>query len=435
MHAQSRTLSIAVQEARVIFVTMKFVATFLISASLASAAAQAANWRLIRHEGRDYVTLENIAEFYGFPAPPALPVIPAPETAAPTATAPASSSDSTSAPSSSPKSGPAVAGTPGVGNAAPPPPPAPVLPKSIALTSDKWQLEVTLNSREVMINGVKQWLAFPAVVHDSKLLISRLDLSKIIEPRLRPENIQGFTPVTTIVLDAGHGGHDKGARSKYGFEKDFALDVAVRARKLLEARGHKVAMTRTTDIFVPLQERPRLAKTLPGSIFVSIHFNASPVNHAARGFEIFSIAPRGAPATNDAILSMRDMREEPGHAHELQSSALAASIYHSLLGQVPTIDRGLKHARFAVLRLATVPAVLVECGFVSNGLESSLIGSPEWRERVAEAVVEGIGEYKSLAELKQRPKAIAEYRRSAGVGSGATTDPAAPATGAPPAPQ
>src|SRR5687767_8527131 len=170
MHAQSRTLSIAVQKPRVIFVTMKFVAAFLLSVSLASAAAQAANWRLIRHEGRDYVTLENIAEFYGFPAPPALPVIPAPETAAPTAAGPAaSSSDSTSAPSSPPKSGPAVAGTAAVGNAAPPPPPAPVLPKSIALTSDKWQLEVTLNSREVMINGVKQWLAFPAVVHDSKL--------------------------------------------------------------------------------------------------------------------------------------------------------------------------------------------------------------------------------------------------------------------------
>jgi N-acetylmuramoyl-L-alanine amidase len=117
----------------------------------------------------------------------------------------------------------------------------------------------------------------------------------------------------------------------------------------------------------------------------------------------------------------------------LQSSALAASIYHSLLGQVPTIDRGLKHARFAVLRLATVPAVLIECGFVSNGPESSLIGSPPWRERVAEAVVEGIGEYKSLAELKQRPKAIAEYRRNAS--SGATQELSSPPTGGSPTTQ
>src|SRR5678815_4024043 len=113
-----------------------------------------------------------------------------------------------------------------------------------------------------------------------------------------------------------------------------------------------------------------------------------------------------------AAFSIRDMREEAGNAHELQSSALAASIYHSLLGQVPLVDRGLKHARFAVLRLATVPAVLVECGFVSNGAESALIGTPAWREHVAAAIVEGIGEYKSLAELKQHPKTFAQYRQA-----------------------
>jgi len=392
--------------------------------SWAAATAQAAEWQLIRFEGRDYVSLENIAQFYGFPAPDPLPVTPPapssettapPSTPAPTSSAgnnggatPPAASASSATGSATPASATTVpTTTPAISQPIPP-----VLPKTVALVTEKWQLEVTLNSREVMVNGVKQWLAFPAVVHDNKVLISRLDLSKVIEPRLRPEMIQGFTPVSTVVLDPGHGGHDKGAISKYGYEKDFALDVALRARKLLEARGYKVAMTRTTDIFIPLHDRPRLAQSTPDSIFVSIHFNASPVNHSARGFEIFSMAPRGAPATNDAIFSIRDMREEPGNAHELQSSALAASIYHSLLGQVPTIDRGLKHARFAVLRVSTVPAVLVECGFVSNGPESILIGSPEWRERVAEAVVEGIGEYKSLAELKQRPKAIAEYRRS-----------------------
>ena len=283
-----------------------------------------------------------------------------------------------------------------------------------------------------MINGVKQWLAFPSVVQDGKVLISRLDVSKVIEPRLRPDLIAGFEPVTTIVLDPGHGGHDKGAISRYGYEKDFALDVSLRARTLLEARGYAVAMTRTADVFIPLHERPRLAQTLPGSIFVSIHFNASNTGSDARGFEIFSMAPRGAPATNDAIFSMRDLREEPGNAHELQSSALAASIYYSLLGQVPTIDRGLKHARFAVLRLSTVPAVLIECGFVSNGSESALIGSPAWRERVARAIVEGIGEFKSLAEQKHLPKMFAEYRRlGATDGNEATTTPAGGAASPP----
>ncbi|HEX5175930.1 MAG TPA: N-acetylmuramoyl-L-alanine amidase, partial [Chthoniobacteraceae bacterium] len=229
-------------------------------ATLAAAPVQAANWQLIRFEGRDYVSLENIAEFYGFPAPAPLPVISPVHAGAPPSKT--TSEPSSSAAANSPST------TPTTGNGAPSAslqPVPPVLPKSITLTSDKWELEVGLNSREVMINGVKQWLAFPAVVHDNKVLISRLDLSKVVEPRLRPEMIPGFTPVSTIVLDPGHGGHDKGAISKYGYEKDFALDVSLRARKLLEARGYKVAMTRTTDVFVPLHNRPRLAKSLRDS--------------------------------------------------------------------------------------------------------------------------------------------------------------------------
>jgi N-acetylmuramoyl-L-alanine amidase len=280
------------------------------------------------------------------------------------------------------------------------------------------QLEVTLNSREAVINGVKYWFAFPVRLQDGKVIVSRIDLSKIIEPHLRPEQIAGFQPVTTVVLDAGHGGHDRGAISKYGFEKDFALDVAKRAQQLLEKRGFRVAMTRTEDIFIPLEQRPVLANQTPNSIFVSIHFNSTLTNPLARGFEIFSIAPRGAPATNDPGFSARDLREEPGNAMELPSAALASSIYHSLIGQVPTLDRGVKHARFAVLRRATVPAVLVECGFVSNAPESAQIGQPAWRQKVAEAIVEGVENYKGLAMNKTAPKVFAEYRRGAPGGVG-----------------
>ena len=371
--------------------------------------AAAGDWQIHRFEGRDYVSLNNIATFYGFPQPPEIilpPVIP------PAPTAPAPASDATPAPAEAPANVPAtqlaaIASPPEVANSEPIP-----TPKTILLDSGKMQLEVTVSSREVMINGVKQWLAFPVHVEAGKALISRLDLSKVLEPHLRPERIEGLQPVKTVILDAGHGGHDKGAISRFGYEKDFALDVAQRARKRLEARGFKVVMTRTSDIFIPLEQRPRVAKNYPGSIFVSIHFNASSSNADARGFEIFSIAPRGAPATNEPILSPRIMRQEPGNATELPSTALAGTIYHSLLGQVPTIDRGLKHARFAVLRLATVPAVLVECGFVTNGPESALIGSPAWRERVASAIVEGIENYRELAVNKQAPKLIADYRRA-----------------------
>ena len=269
-----------------------------------------------------------------------------------------------------------------------------------------------MNSREAEINGVKQWLAFSTHLQDGKLLISRLDLAKTIEPRLRPEKIEGLKPVTTVVLDPGHGGHDNGAPSRFGYEKNFALDVALRARTLLEAEGFKVVMTRSADIFIPLTQRASVANAIKDSIFVSIHFNSATSNPDARGFEIYSIAPRGAPATNDGAFTIRDLRDEPGDIVDTQSTALAGSVFHSLLGNVPLQDRGLKHARFAVLRLCTQPAVLVECGFVSNAAESALIGSGlapagSERHRHRHRPVQG------LAEQRQAPRMVAQYRAGA----------------------
>ncbi len=352
--------------------------------------ATAAEWDVQRCEGRDYVTLENVAAFYGFPKPAPLTPPTAAEIAAMVV-------------------GAASASEFGITTAAT----LAAVSRTIAMEAGGLRLEVTPGLSEASINGVKQWLAFPVRVENGHALVSRLDLSKVIEPRLRPELIAGLQPVTTVVLDPGHGGHDRGASSRFGFEKDFALDVALRARTALEKAGYAVVLTRASDIFIPLEERPAIANRIPNSIFVSIHFNSSSSNADARGFEIFSIAPRGAPATNDWVPSERDLREEPGNAVEQPSGALAGCVFHALLGQVPMVDRGLKHARFAVLRRCERPAVLVECGFVSNPAESSLISSGAWRARIAEAVVDGVENYRALAETKQRPKTLADYRRSA----------------------
>jgi N-acetylmuramoyl-L-alanine amidase len=394
---------------------MKF-ASWLICWAALLLNVSAADWQLYRFEGRDYVSLDNLATFYGFPAPPVLPETTTPRPLPPWTLTPVLQLFeplSEAAPAHSPLFTLAVDAPPTV-PAEPFIDDTPPLPRTINLDSGRMQLEVNLNSREVVINGARQWLAFPTRFQEGHLLISRLDLAKVIEPRLRPERITGMGPVTTIVLDPGHGGHDTGAFSKYGAEKNFALDVALRARDLLMQRGYNVAMTRTSDIFIPLEQRPKIAQKTPGTIFVSIHFNASDANREAIGFEIFSMAPRGAPATNDnaAVFNPRYLREEPGNANELPSAALAGAVYHSLLGHVQIVDRGIKHARFAVLRLCTVPAVLIECGFVTNGPESAQIGSPVWRARVAEAIVEGIDGYKELAVNKQAPKLVADYLRA-----------------------
>ena len=319
----------------------------------------AADWTVQRFEGRDYLPLDQVAAFYGFP-----------QQIAP------------------------------VNN-------------RIGLDSEKAHIDVTLDSREIMINGVRQWLAFSMHELDGKVCLSRIDLVKTIEPMLRPELIGNMQRVQTVVLDPGHGGHDKGAYSRFGFEKDFALDVARRARTLLVQRGINVVMTRDSDVFIPLEERPQAANRASNSIFVSIHFNSSLFNDAANGFEVFSLTPRGAPSTEDAALAPHHMLNEPGNACDVQSAALAGSVYHSLLGNIPEIDRGLKRARFAVLRLARVPSILIEGGFLSSPTESQLIASAAWRNKLAEAIVTGIENYKNLAEQKQPPKVIAEYRRSA----------------------
>jgi len=286
------------------------------------------------------------------------------------------------------------------------------LTKKLLLDNGKHQIEFTLGDRLAEIDGVNQWLGFPVEAEGDKLVLSRIDLSKVIEPSLRPEMISGLGPVNTVVLDAGHGGHDKGAVCIFGNEKDFALDVCLRARKLLEAKGLKVVMTRTDDTFIPLEQRPAVANGTPGSIFVAIHFNDSLANPQASGFEIYSITPQGEPSTADNTLSLRDLHREPGNVTDTQSLALSESIYHSLLGNIPQVDRGVKHARFAVVRLAQVPAVLIEGGFVSSSTEARQIATPAYRQELAEAVVNGIEGFKTLAEHKIPPKLVAEWRHA-----------------------
>ncbi len=271
-------------------------------------------------------------------------------------------------------------------------------------------LVLTRGSREVVLNGLKHWLAFPLADDGGRLFLSRLDLGKTVEPAFRPELIGGFPRVTTVVLDAGHGGRDAGARSPYELEKNFALDVARRIRDQLKKSGIRVLMTRNSDVFVELQDRAALANRLQNVIFASIHFNAVDNNPAASGFEIFCVTPQGAPSTAYEQTRLRDMVEENGNEHDIHSFALANTIYHAMHGRLDMADRGVKRARFAVLRSAGVPAVLIEGGFLSNSGDARKIASKHWRDTYASAIACGILEYKKLAEQKIAPRNVAAHR-------------------------
>ena len=282
--------------------------------------------------------------------------------------------------------------------------------KTIVLNNGRNQLQLTLDSREAIVNGVRNWLCFPVIGKDGKLLVSRIDLAKTIEPQLRPQMIQHKTPVQTIVLDPGHGGFDKGALSSFGSEKEYALDVARQLRPLLQAKGFRVIMTRENDVFIPLEMRARIANATHDSIFVSIHFNATDANREATGFEIFSLTPRGAPSTADDALALSFVNMQAGSPVDAQSFELSTAVYHSMLGHIPEFDRGIKRARFAVLRHTTIPAILVEGGFLTETGDSKRIADPAWRKKLAESICAGIENYRNLAEKKQRPLVVAEYR-------------------------
>jgi N-acetylmuramoyl-L-alanine amidase len=314
-------------------------------------------WHVIKADGHDYLSVDNIAKFYGLP-----------EGMSPIA-------------------------------------------NKIQLENEKGSLEFTLNSREIKINGLRNWLSFPVIEKDGKFLVARMDLAETIEPQMRPHMIPNIGRIRTVVLDPGHGGYDKGARSRYGCEKDYALDVARQLRPLLRAKGFRVLMTREGDYFVPLEVRARIANAAPDAIFVSIHFNAADANPSATGFEIYSLTPRGAPSTHDDFLKASAESEQNGTPVDTQSMELSACVYHSVLGHIAEFDRGIKRARFAVLRLTKVPAILMEGGFMTEKGESQLIANKEWRGKLAEAISVGIDSYQRLAERKERPLLVMDYHR------------------------
>lgn len=171
----------------------------------------------------------------------------------------------------------------------------------------------------------------------------------------------------TVILDPGHGGHDRGASIGYVFEKHLALDTARRVSELLQGQGLKVVMTRSDDTFIPLPGRSAIGNRYNNAIFVSVHYNDS--KSGGSGLE--------------------------SYYHFPGSYSLAAYIEAYLVQRTKLPNRGVKHANFHVIRATTRnPAVLIECGFVSNSTERSRMMTGEFRARIAEGIAQGIIAYK-----------------------------------------
>jgi len=177
--------------------------------------------------------------------------------------------------------------------------------------------------------------------------------------------------LTTVVIDAGHGGHDRGGIPGQRIaEKDMTLDVAQRLRSVLSASGYRVVMTRDSDVFVPLPTRVAIANSYRNAIFVCIHFNATQ-RRGAGGIETYFYSRDSLP--------------------------LASAIHSYVVGGAPSSNRGVRRRGFYVLRKTNIPAVLVECGFLTNPTEAAYAQTASYRQKLAQEIAAGVSGRNSVA--------------------------------------
>ena len=328
----------------------------LLGLGIFAARAFGGDWNVVRQRDRPYVTFSNVAQFYQFPE-------------------------------------------------------YTCVSRTVSLRGERRVIRAQAGTSELSINGVRFFTDFPLVSSGSDDLISVMDVSKIIEPVLRPSRIQKSRKVETVVLDPGHGGTDQGASSSWGTEKSFALDVALAARTQLIRAGYKVEMTRSNDTGVSREERVDFANRFSNAVFVSIHFNSAA---GGMGVESYALAPTGVPsnASSEHHVSAADRELEDGNAQDGQNIALTAAVHAAVLSRVSTFDRGVRHARFHVLRDIKIPAVLIEGGFISHPLEGQRIATNQYRQQLGAAIAQGIQNYNAAVNYRAGGPSFASAKTS-----------------------
>jgi len=284
-------------------------------------------------------------------------------------------------------------------------------------------------SDRILVNDSEKKLSNPVVFSNSAvyvpesfvrntlvLIMSARPAEKV--PARAERKPSGKYSIRTIVLDAGHGGRDAGAvgRRLKLRERDLTLSMAKKIKSILEDNGIKVIMTRSDNTFIPLQERSRIANSSGADLFVSIHVNASR-SRSLNGFECYYLSE----ATDDNARALEafenaTLKTDEGtvlqHSSTLdktlwdmtltenrrESAALAGSICKSIENSLITRNRGIKTARFYVLKYTRIPSVLVEAGYISNKFEELKFRDDSYADRMADVVARGILSYRDEYE-------------------------------------
>ncbi|MDZ4199040.1 MAG: N-acetylmuramoyl-L-alanine amidase, partial [Kiritimatiellia bacterium] len=257
------------------------------------------------------------------------------------------------------------------------------------------------DGRKMDVDGIRIWMHETVSRASGSWRMGKGDAERLAGPILRPAPyLAGWKgDWTTVVIDPGHGGIDSGAVSAGGLEeKQVVLDIARRVRTRLEAAGVRVVLTRDADDYVELNDRLARALIVRPFAFVSLHLNSAPSTEA-QGVETFILSKAGQASTNakDPSASPR-YRSFPGNRQDAANAILGFALHRQMIRGLRAEDRGLRQARFQVLKNAPFPAVLLECAFLSNPKEAQKLNREAHLDAVADAVAAGVLEFRAIGE-------------------------------------
>jgi N-acetylmuramoyl-L-alanine amidase len=270
--------------------------------------------------------------------------------------------------------------------------------KDASVWNSSWRMEFSVDSKRMSINGVAILLSESVRTQARFPAVAALDFDTAIQPVLFPPRNRPGTRIKNICIDAGHGGKDPGNREGREQEKKYTLLLAQELGAQLRQSGYTVSFTRTGDTFVELPVRPDLARKRGADLLISLHFNSAPYTSSQiGGIEVFCMTPQRASSTN-ARGEGANAGAYAGNTSNARNMALAYQMQKAVVRGTQLEDRGVKRARFWVLRDAAMPAVLIESGFMSNPAEARKIYSAAWRKQLAQSIVSGIENYKKVVE-------------------------------------
>lgn len=200
-----------------------------------------------------------------------------------------------------------------------------------------------------------------------------------------------------VIVDAGHGGGDGGAVWNGIIEKNLALTLALKLKAQLEKLGVEVRMTRSKDVFVSLENRAEIANRAKADVFVSVHLNSAGNEVGVRGIETYF-------CTNKSLATVRAMQAAYGlkttvGLRDRRGEKLASVVQRLTCQGTGAPDRGIKERAYTVVHGATCPAILVECGFISNPKEAALLKTRGYQEKLAAGIARGISTFLHGQEL------------------------------------